>query len=153
MAVTAETARIQNLAKQGQSVWLDNLGRKLIRSGELVRLRDAGVTGITSNPTIFEKAISGSTDYDAGLARLVTDGRQPDQILWDLMIEDIQAAADIFRPVYDSTRGADGFVSIEVGPANSGDTRRAASDQTHDRRGQAHECHADLLGGALCRGR
>jgi transaldolase len=99
MAVTAETARLQNLAKQGQSVWLDNLGRKLIRSGELVRLRDAGVSGITSNPTIFEKAISGSTDYDAGLAKLVTDGLQPDQILWDLMIEDIQAAADIFRPV------------------------------------------------------
>jgi transaldolase len=112
MAVTAETARLQNLAKQGQSVWLDNLGRKLIRSGELVRLRDAGVTGITSNPTIFEKAISGSADYDAGLAKLVTHGRQPNQILWDLMIEDIQAAADIFRPVYDSTSGADGFVSI-----------------------------------------
>src|ERR1051326_5567028 len=125
MAVTAETARIQNLAKQGQSVWLDNLGRKLIRSGELVRLRDAGVTGITSNPTIFEKAISGSTDYDAGLARLVTDGRQPDQILWDLMIEDIQAAADIFRPVYDSTIGADGFVSIEVGPAGCRGARPA----------------------------
>src|ERR1051326_2584498 len=124
MAVTAETARIQNLAKQGQSVWLDNLGRKLIRSGELVRLRDAGVTGITSNPTIFEKAISGSTDYDAGLAELVTGGRQPDEILWDLMIEDIQAAADIFRPVYDSTSGADGFVSIEVGPAIAGDTSR-----------------------------
>jgi transaldolase len=66
--VTAESPRIQDLARQGQSVWLDNLGRKLISSGELVRLRDAGVTGITSNPTIFEKAISGSSDYDDGLA-------------------------------------------------------------------------------------
>jgi transaldolase len=135
MAVTAETARLQNLAKQGQSVWLDNLARKLIRSGELVRLRDAGVSGITSNPTIFEKAISGSTDYDAGLAKLVTDGRQPDQILWDLMVEDIQAAADIFRPVYDSTSGADGFVSIEVGPAIAGDTSRtiAMAQELHRR--------------------
>jgi len=124
VAVTAETARIQDLARQGQSVWLDNLGRKLISSGELVRLRDAGVTGITSNPTIFEKAISGSTDYDEGLAELVSGGRQPDDILWDLMIEDIQAAADIFRPVYDSTSGADGFVSIEVGPAIASDTSR-----------------------------
>ena len=88
---------IQELTRQGQSLWLDNLRRELITSGELARLRDAGLTGITSNPTIFEKAIGGSTDYDAALAALMSAGRRPDQMLWDLMLEDIQAAADIFR--------------------------------------------------------
>lgn len=115
---------IQELARQGQSLWLDNLLRDMISSGELARLRDAGVTGITSNPTIFERAIGGSTAYDEALARLIKVHRSPDEMLWDLMIEDIQAAADIFRPVYDATGGADGFVSIEVGPAIAGDTER-----------------------------
>jgi transaldolase len=104
-------------------LWLDNLRRDLVTSGELARLRDAGVTGITSNPTIFEKAIGGSSDYDAALAELVNAGRRPDQMLWDLMLEDIQAAADIFRSVYEATTGSDGFVSIEVGPAIAGDTQ------------------------------
>src|SRR5579859_594737 len=115
---------IQELARQGQSLWLDNLLRDMIGSGELASLRDAGITGITSNPTIFERAISGSTAYDDALARLVKAHRPPDQMMWDLMIDDIQAAADIFRPVYDATGGADGFVSIEVGPAIADDTQR-----------------------------
>jgi transaldolase len=135
MAVPTKSARIHELAGQGQSVWLDNLRRDLITSGELARLRDEGITGITSNPTIFEKAIAGSTNYDEALAKLVTAGRQPDQILWDLMIEDIQAAADIFRPVYDATAHADGFVSIEVGPAVAEDTQRtiAMAQELHRR--------------------
>src|SRR3989442_7735148 len=102
---------IEELRKQGQSLWLDNIRRQLITSGELAKLRDEGVTGVTSNPTIFEKAVSGSSDYNEALVRLVGADKEPDDILWDLMLEDIRAAADVFRPVYDETRGADGYVS------------------------------------------
>ncbi len=120
------TSPIQELRALGQSLWLDNLRRELITSGELVRLRDEGVTGITSNPTIFEKAISGSADYDEALVRLVGEGHEPEDILWELMLEDIRAAADVFRPVYDATGGADGYVSIEVSPRLAMDTRGTA---------------------------
>jgi transaldolase/glucose-6-phosphate isomerase len=113
---------IQELHEQGQSVWLDNIRRMLITSGELARLRDEGITGVTSNPTIFEKAVSGSTDYDEALVRLASNGQDPEQILWELMLDDIRAAADVFRPVYDRTAGADGFVSIEVSPKVALDT-------------------------------
>lgn len=115
---------IAQLRQLGQSLWLDNIERKLITSGELAKLRDAGVTGITSNPTIFEKAVTGSTDYHEALARLVSAGRQPGQILWDLMVEDIQGAADVFRPVFERTGGADGYVSIEVPPDVASNTER-----------------------------
>jgi transaldolase / glucose-6-phosphate isomerase len=117
------TSPIQELRKLGQSLWLDNIRRQLITSGEMARLRDEGISGVTSNPTIFEKAVSGSTDYDETLVRLVGNGRDPDEILWELMLEDIRAAADVFRPVYDETRGADGFVSIEVSPKVALDTQ------------------------------
>jgi transaldolase/glucose-6-phosphate isomerase len=116
------TSPIQELRAQGQSLWLDNIRRQLITSGELTRLRDEGVSGVTSNPTIFEKAVAGSTDYDEALVRLVGSGQSPDEILWELMLEDIRAAADVFRPVYDSTGGADGYVSIEVSPRLAKDT-------------------------------
>ncbi|MBO0683929.1 MAG: bifunctional transaldolase/phosoglucose isomerase [Candidatus Dormibacteraeota bacterium] len=116
------TTPIQELQKQGQSLWLDNIRRQLITSGELAKLREEGVTGVTSNPTIFDKAVSGSTDYDEALVRLVGEGKKPQDILWDLMLEDIRAAADVFRPVYDRTEGADGYVSIEVSPELAMDT-------------------------------
>ena len=116
------TTPIQELRKLGQSLWLDNIRRQLITSGELAKLRDEGLTGVTSNPTIFEKAVSGSSDYDEALVRMVGEGREPGDILWDLMLEDIRAAADVFRPVYDQTQGADGYVSIEVSPALAMDT-------------------------------
>ncbi len=111
----------------GQSVWLDNLSRQLIRSGQLERLRDLGVTGITSNPTIFQKAVAGSNDYQDGLRDLVACGRAPDEILWDLMIEDVVAAADSFRPVFESHGGRDGFVSIEVSPAVANSTEKTVA--------------------------
>jgi transaldolase/glucose-6-phosphate isomerase len=117
------TTPIQELRAQGQSLWLDNIRRQLVSSGELARLRDEGISGVTSNPTIFEKAVSGSTDYDEALVRLVGSGQTPDEILWELMLEDIRAAADVFRPVYDDTAGADGFVSIEVSPRLAKDTQ------------------------------
>jgi transaldolase len=104
-----------------QSVWLDNLSRRLVRSGDLARLRDQGVTGITSNPTIFQRAIAGGADYEEDIRRLAQAGRRPEQILWELMIQDVREAADLFRPAFDETGGTDGFVSIEVSPdvANS----------------------------------
>jgi transaldolase/glucose-6-phosphate isomerase len=118
------TTPIQELKKLGQSLWLDNIRRQLITSGELAKLRDEGVSGVTSNPTIFEKAVSGSSDYYEALVHLVGLGKEPDEILWDLMLEDIRAAADVFRPVYDQTQGADGYVSIEVSPALAMDTTK-----------------------------
>ncbi len=120
------TSPIQQLRSLGQSLWLDNLQRGLITSGELARLRDEGVTGITSNPTIFEKAIGGSTDYDEALVQLASEGRAPEDLLWELMLEDIRAAADVLRPVYDATGGADGYVSLEVSPRLAMDTRGTA---------------------------
>jgi transaldolase / glucose-6-phosphate isomerase len=117
------TGPIQELRDLGQSLWLDNIRRQLVTSGELARLRDEGITGVTSNPTIFEKAVSGSSDYNEALVRLAADGHTPDDILWELMLEDIRAAADVFRPVYDRTEGADGYVSIEVSPHLARDTQ------------------------------
>ena len=125
MAATATKHNaIKDLRKEGQSLWLDNIRRQLITSGELARLRDEGITGVTSNPTIFEKAVSGSSDYDEALVSLVGAGKKPEEMLWELMVEDVQAAADVFRPVYDRTKGRDGFVSIEVGPTIATNTRR-----------------------------
>src|ERR671936_3018992 len=121
---TRVPAPIRELHEIGQSLWLDNIRRQLITSGELARLRDEGLTGVTSNPTIFEKAVSGSTDYDEALVRLVRAGRKPAEILWDLMVEDIRMGADVFRPVYDRTRGADGFVSIEVDPSVANNSKK-----------------------------
>lgn len=111
-----EETRLRQVHGEGQSIWLDNLSRRLLRSGQLERLRDRGVSGITSNPTIFQKAISDSSVYDDSLRRLVAAGRTPEEIVWDLMTEDVTAAADVLRPVYETTGGADGFVSIEVSP-------------------------------------
>ncbi|HET9410797.1 MAG TPA: bifunctional transaldolase/phosoglucose isomerase [Candidatus Dormibacteraeota bacterium] len=128
---------IKELKREGQSLWLDNIRRQLITSGELARLRDEGLTGVTSNPTIFEKAVSGSTDYDEAMVHLVRAGKKPEDMLWQLMVEDVQAAADVFRPVYDKTKGKDGFVSIEVGPTIATNTRQTIkfAEYLHD------QCH------------
>src|SRR5258706_5536735 len=109
---TRVPAPIKELKALGQSLWLDNIRRQLITSGELARLRDEGLTGVTSNPTIFEKAVSGSSDYDEALVGLVRARRKPDEILWELMVEDGSAAADVFCPPYVKTKGQDGFVRI-----------------------------------------
>ena len=100
---TKMPAPIKELRRIGQSLWLDNIRRQLITSGELARLRDEGVSGVTSNPTIFEKAVSGSNDYDEALVRRVRAKHKPEEILWELMVEDVSAAADVFRPVHDKT--------------------------------------------------
>ncbi len=112
------------LRELGQSVWLDYLRRGLVESGELKRLMDEfAVAGITSNPTIFNKAISGSTDYDQALRALVESGeRDPKALFWRLAVDDIAMAADVFRPLFDSQDGGDGFVSLEASPGLAHDT-------------------------------
>lgn len=114
--------KLQQLATLGQSIWYDNIRRALLDHGDLQALVDAGVTGVTSNPSIFEKAIAGSADYDEAFGELVTQGKSADEIFEALAIEDIQRAADILRPVYDGTGGVDGYVSLEVSPALAHDT-------------------------------
>ena len=116
---------LKELGAQGQSIWLDYIRRNLIRSGELKRMvDDDGIRGVTSNPTIFEKAIAGSTDYDEALrAMLARDGGADVEKLYEpLAIEDIQMAADVLRPVYDTSNGDDGYVSLEVSPHLAHDT-------------------------------
>ncbi len=111
------------LQEYGTSVWYDNIRRSLITSGELKRMiEEDAVVGMTSNPTIFEKAIGGSSDYDESLKRLVEAGTSGDELFLSLMIEDIQVAADVLRSVYERTDRKDGFVSIEVPPDLAYDT-------------------------------
>ena len=114
--------KLQELNRLGQAVWLDYIRRAFIASGELQGMVDAGVRGVTSNPTIFEKAIAGSADYDEDLQRLVKEGRSDGEIYQALTVEDIRLAADIFLPLYVSSDGGDGYVSLEVSPELAHDT-------------------------------
>jgi len=108
----------------GQSVWYDNMRRALITSDEFRRMvEEDGVTGVTSNPTIFEKAITGSTDYDAAIRELISQGKDVEAIYQALVIQDIQMAADILRPAYDRTEGRDGYACLEVSPELAYDTQ------------------------------
>ena len=100
----------------GQSPWLDNLKRGYITSGELARLAANGVRGLTSNPTIFQKAIQGSADYDEQFRELAADGRPVIEDYWSMVLRDINSALDVFAPVYHQSYGADGYVSVEVDP-------------------------------------
>ena len=115
--------KLQEFADQGQAIWIDYIRRSFIASGELKALIDEGLRGVTSNPTIFEKAIAGSTDYDRDLHRLVDEGKSVEEIYEALVIEDIRQTAELLRPVYDSTKGKDGYVSLEVSPALAHDTK------------------------------
>lgn len=109
--------RVDELLARGQSLWLDTLSRSLMDSGDLARLiRFSGIRGITTNPSIFQKAITGSADYDDEIADLVEKGFPSDDILRILMVADVQRACELFLPVYRSSGGLDGFVSIEVIP-------------------------------------
>lgn len=114
--------RLNELHKLGQSIWYDNIQRSLLASGEFDELIAAGVLGMTSNPTIFEKAISGSTDYDEALKTLIAAGLELDTIYEELILEDIAAAADLLYKVYERTNGADGYVSVEVRPTLATET-------------------------------
>lgn len=113
----------QQLAQAGQSIWYDNIERKLLNNGELAGMIARGeIRGVTSNPTIFMNAITKSADYDASLAPLARAGEGDEAIFFHLAVEDIQAAADLFRPLYDQTKGGDGYVSLEVSPFLADDT-------------------------------
>jgi transaldolase len=114
--------RLQELAKLGQSVWLDYISRSLITSGDLQSLIDEGLKGVTSNPTIFEKAIAGSNDYDNDIRRLSAQGKSDMEIYETLAVEDIQRAADLLRPLHEASRGLDGYVSLEANPKLAHDT-------------------------------
>lgn len=123
------TNRILELHVLGQSIWYDNIQRKLLENGELAALIQKGeLWGMTSNPSIFNQAIAKSTDYDATLLTLAWAGYQAPQILDRLIIEDIRNAADIFLPVYRETNGGDGYVSIEVGPEMANDTKASLAE-------------------------
>ena len=119
---------IQSIYTLGQSVWYDNISRGMLNSGGLKDLIDIGVTGLTANPTIFEKAISNSNDYDDQLFTLATNGKDTAQIYDGLVIRDIQEAADLLRPVYDKTYGIDGYASLEVSPRLAYDTEGTISE-------------------------
>jgi transaldolase len=118
-----------------QSPWLDNLRRGWITSGQLAALRDRGVRGLTSNPTIFQKAIQGSADYDQQFAALVRERTEPIDAYWRLVLSDIDAALDVFAPVHKESGGSDGFVSVEVDPslAHDGAATLAAARNLHER--------------------
>ncbi|MDD3826015.1 MAG: transaldolase [Anaerolineae bacterium] len=107
----------QRLFAAGQSIWYDNIERRLLHNGEMAGMIARGeVRGVTSNPTIFQKAIVESQDYDARLEALARAGWDAERIFWQLAVEDIQAAADLFRPLYEESGGGDGYVSLEVNP-------------------------------------
>src|SRR5438270_8663848 len=111
----------------GQSAWLDLIGRKLIRSGELARMaKEDGIRGVTANPAIFEKAIVESNEYDEDLKKLIEQGKSPMEIYETLAIEDVRAACDVLRPWFDA--GDDGFVSLEVSPYIARDTRATVAE-------------------------
>jgi transaldolase len=113
----------QELHDLGQSLWLDNISRGLLRNGTLRRYRDEfSVTGLTSNPTIFDAAIKGSDDYDDSIRKRASTVKSGEELFFELALEDLREAADLFRPTYDSTNGGDGFVSLEVSPLLAYDT-------------------------------
>ena len=129
----------QRLHDLGQSIWLDNITRDLLTSGTLKRYIDElSVTGLTSNPTIFDHAIKNSASYDAAIREKLREGKSGERLFFELALEDITRAADLFRPIYDRTNGADGRVSLEVSPLLAHDTAStlAAAKDLHTRAGR-----------------
>jgi transaldolase len=119
----------------GQSLWLDNITRNLLNTGVLRRYIDElSVTGLTSNPTIFDHAIKNSRDYDEAIKRKLAEGKSGEKLFFELALEDLRQAADLFRPIYDRTCGVDGWVSLEVSPLLAHDTKSTI--------GAAKELHA-----------
>ena len=114
----------QILHDLGQSLWLDNITRDLLKTGTLSRYIDElSVTGLTSNPTIFDHAIKNSSAYDAAIQSKLAEGKSGEELFFELALEDLTQAADLFRPIYDRTCGVDGWVSLEVSPLLAHDTK------------------------------
>ena len=129
----------ETLHDRGQSLWLDNITRDLLETGTLARyINELSVTGLTSNPTIFDHAIKNSSSYDAAIRRKVKEGKSGEDLFFELALEDLTRAADLFRPIWDRTRGVDGWVSLEVSPLLAHDTGRtvAAAKALHTRAGR-----------------
>ncbi len=122
-------------SEYGQSPWLDNLKRSYITSGELDRVCANGIRGLTSNPTIFQKAIQGSDEYTEQFKSLISSGTSPLESYWALVLQDIHGALDVFAPLYESSGGVDGFVSVEVDPslADKGEQTLVAARQLDER--------------------
>src|SRR5262245_50720909 len=129
----------QLLHNLGQSLWLDNITRDLINSGTLKRYIDEfSVTGLTSNPTIFDHAIKNSSSYDAAIRKKLDEGKSGERLFFELALEDLTRAADLFRPIFERTNGVDGWVSLEVSPLLAHDTAstHAAAKDLHARAGR-----------------
>jgi len=129
----------QMLHDLGQSLWLDNITRDLLTSGALKRyIAEFSVTGLTSNPTIFDHAIKNSTAYDVAIRQKLKEGKSGEELFFDLALEDLTQAADLFRPIYDKTDGVDGWVSLEVSPLLAYDTTKtlAAAKGLHGQAGR-----------------
>jgi transaldolase len=123
------TNHLLEIKQYGQSIWMDNLSRDLIQSGELKQLVETkGISGITSNPAIFEKAIVGNATYDGDIEAGIRDGKSVLEIYESLIFDDIRNACDILRPVYDSSNGLDGYVSIEVPPSIAHDSEMTTQE-------------------------
>jgi transaldolase len=122
---------IQLYEEQGQSPWLDNLTRGYLTSGQLETLRDGGIRGLTSNPTIFQKAIEGSPQYDEQFRTLAGDDAAIIDDYWALVLQDITGALEVFAPLYQSSGGGDGFVSVEVAPDLAHDTDGTIASARH----------------------
>ena len=119
----------QKLHNIGQSLWLDNITRDLLTSGTLRRYRDElSVTGLTSNPTIFDHAIKNSNSYDEAIRQKLGEGKSGEELFFELALEDLVLAADLFRPIFDSTSEVDGWVSLEVSPLLAHDTKTTVSE-------------------------
>ena len=129
----------QSLHNLGQSLWLDNITRNMLSTGMLRRyVNELSVTGLTSNPTIFDQAIKNSSDYDAAIRKKLKEGRSGEDLFLELAIEDITAASDIFAPIHNQTLGVDGWVSLEVSPLLAYDTKAtiAMAKDLHARAGR-----------------
>ena len=116
-------SHLHELVSRGQSIWFDTLSRDLVHSGELKRMMDAdAVTGVTSNPTIFQKALASGSAYDEDMKKLLGQTDDPEQIFFSLALQDIRDACDVLKPAFDASGGVDGFVSMEVLPGLAYDT-------------------------------
>src|SRR5690606_41071731 len=125
----------RKLHDMGQSLWLDNISRAILDDGTLARyISEFSVSGLTSNPSIFNEAVSGSDAYDDGIRSKAEQGKSGEALFMELALEDLRRAADLFRPVFDATAGVDGWVSMEVSPLLVSDTAGsiAAAQAIHD---------------------
>ncbi len=131
----------RQLHRAGQSLWLDNITRDLLTSGTLERyIGELSITGLTSNPTIFDQAIKHGTGYDAGIRERMRAGKSGEDLFFEIALEDLTRAADLFRPIHERTAGVDGWVSLEVSPllAHAAKSTLAEAKDLHARAGRAN---------------